>query len=99
LVEFLEFLVQTSWPTKHKIGNLPNYNKNLSGILPSSGWAQVTSTKPKWPKTYPTYITHKNRNPKPFSSQMRRLAWSYDGLDSSVTQLTDKLWSCKVAWN
>jgi len=52
-------------------------------------------------KPYPTDdITHKKHEIKNFpffSAQSRRLATSFEGLNSSLAQLPGELWSCKVA--
>jgi len=45
-------------------------------------------------------MTQKSQDPKPkklFSLHTRRLAKSFDGLNSSPAQSPNKLWSCKVA--
>jgi len=52
---------------------------------------------PKWTKTYLTYdVTHKKQTKFFFSLQTRRLATSSEGLNSSLVQSAEELWSCKV---
>jgi len=63
---------------------------------PDPGNLSQNGQKPTPFTTPPT----KNLKPKPkkfFSLQTRRLAKSFEGLDSSLAQLTGELWSCKVA--
>jgi len=66
--------------------------KNLSEILPSYSWGPG-------PTNHLIYdITQKNlKTFQIFLLQTKRLAESFDGLNSSLAQPTGELWSCKVA--
>jgi len=72
----------------------------MSEILPSCGWGLGPNNLGQKTLTYTTYgATQKNRIPKPifFSLQTARLSKSFEGLNSSLAQLTGELWSCNVA--
>jgi len=66
----------------------------MSEILPSSGWAlgQVTWAKKVKNLLHLWHHSQKKRNTKPknfFALQIRRLAESYEGLNSSLVQLVE----------
>ena len=68
--------------------------ESLSKIFPSSSWAQIRYYQPK---TYFTYdIAHKKSKIQNqiifFHFQTRRLSESFEGLNSSLTQLAEELW-------
>jgi len=69
----------------------------------SSSWAQGQVTWAKMARNLPHLWCHPqkawNTKPKNFLVQTRRLAESFEGLDSSLAQSTSELWSCKLAWN
>jgi len=71
-------------------------NENFSKVLMSSGWAQVRCQQPKMAKNLP-YLWHhseKKQNPKPknfFHCRLKRLAKSFEGLNSSLAQSAEEL--------
>jgi len=49
--------------SKSRLGS----NKNLSAMLPSSGWGQGRQRGQRWPKTFNYGPTRKNPKSKPFN--------------------------------
>ena len=73
-------------------------NKNLSEILPSSGWALGQITWAKMAINLPHLWCHPQKKQKPkkfFGLQTRRLTESFEGLNISIAQSIGELWSCK----
>jgi len=76
-------------------------SKDLSKILPSFVWAQGPMTSTNKAQTYPTYdVTNKKKTKSVFIANWNT-CWLhlFEGLNSSLAQLTGKLWGCKYLAN
>jgi len=75
----------------------------LREVLPSSGLGLGPDEVGQKGQNYSTYdVTHKNsrtQNQKSFFSMwIRRIAKSFEGLNSFLAQSAEELWTCKNMW-